>query len=817
MSKVKVAVVNTIGKVVSLDPEATKGATLGTNVYLPNGDVGTPATILDYLGVGGDGAFQHKDLGGLALGDDHPQYTMWQARETITGQWEYRRPIWGADGTAALPEYTFTADPNTGMYRLGADNFGFSTNGVRRLDMNATRIDFTPLMHGPQGDPTTPAYSFTDYPTTGMYIFPGHAPEKELGFGTGGVHRFDISSLGIDSTVPFRHEGGSAVAPGYNFWKTDGTTTNSGMYRSGTVDLGFSINSTLKLLLSATALTADVVVQGPTGNAGGPTYSFSGDPNTGMYWVSSDVLGFSAGGSLLLSVGAAAITGGVVFNGVTGFAATPTYSFTGDANTGMYEAGADILAFATGGTRRFGLGAAGEILDAAGSAGTAGQVPTSAGSGAAWAWGTGGGGGGSGGGVAYVNTSVPAGNTIANTVTETAFASTYTIPANQLQAGSVVRLKLFGVFGTDPVAPTLRLRVKAGSTTLIDTGAQLVTASLTNQGWALDGSFVCFTAGVSGTLESQGLAEFATSSAAGQLVNAENTAAITVNTTTTQALTVTVQWGTADPDNTITLREMAIELLDTVSPTTAAPATATYLTENNETATLTNSRRLIAGTNVTFNDATPGQRTISASGGGGGGTAATIRNSTLQTGSSNFYTLTFPVGSAVGDLAIITTNHAWAITVPTGWTALDNVAGTNVSGMVAYKVLDAGDLATGSVTINYSGSFDGVATLISFVTGTYTGVPLLLAANRTGGPLATYSFVAGMMASGPSLVTYGGTRANGAVTHLVGSTQQNVAGSNASAKLSTYQPSTTLYIGQTVSYAVSTDGTYTVGVIVNGT
>ncbi len=50
-----------------------------------------------------------------------------------------------------------------------------------------------------------------------------------------------------------------------------------------------------------------------------------------------------------------------------------------------------------------------------------------------------------------------------------------------------------------------------------------------------------------------------------------------------------------------------------------APSDLTYLTDADETADLPNSRALLAGTNVTFDDTTPGERTINASGGGGGG------------------------------------------------------------------------------------------------------------------------------------------------------------------------------------------------------
>ena len=50
-----------------------------------------------------------------------------------------------------------------------------------------------------------------------------------------------------------------------------------------------------------------------------------------------------------------------------------------------------------------------------------------------------------------------------------------------------------------------------------------------------------------------------------------------------------------------------------------APADATFVTVDDETANLPNSRRLVAGSNITFDTSTPGQLTIHATGSGGGG------------------------------------------------------------------------------------------------------------------------------------------------------------------------------------------------------
>lgn len=43
-----------------------------------------------------------------------------------------------SDGTAALPAWSFRGDPNTGIYRVGADQLGITTAGVRSFNFSAT-------------------------------------------------------------------------------------------------------------------------------------------------------------------------------------------------------------------------------------------------------------------------------------------------------------------------------------------------------------------------------------------------------------------------------------------------------------------------------------------------------------------------------------------------------------------------------------------------------------------------------------------------------------------------------------------------------
>lgn len=44
------------------------------------------------------------------------------------------------NGTVAAPAFSFFADSNTGMYRVGADSIGFSTGGTNRLTASATGV-----------------------------------------------------------------------------------------------------------------------------------------------------------------------------------------------------------------------------------------------------------------------------------------------------------------------------------------------------------------------------------------------------------------------------------------------------------------------------------------------------------------------------------------------------------------------------------------------------------------------------------------------------------------------------------------------------
>ena len=53
------------------------------------------------------------------------------------------QPIREDDGLVGTPSYSFTQDTNTGLYRIGGDNIGVSCNGVKQVDISTTSATFT--------------------------------------------------------------------------------------------------------------------------------------------------------------------------------------------------------------------------------------------------------------------------------------------------------------------------------------------------------------------------------------------------------------------------------------------------------------------------------------------------------------------------------------------------------------------------------------------------------------------------------------------------------------------------------------------------
>lgn len=172
---------------------------------------------------------------------------------------------------------------------------------------------------------------------------------------------------------------------------------------------------------------------------------------------------------------------------------------------------------------------------------------------------------GSGGTYAYAQSKIETTDTIS---AAGAFNTGFTIPANTLKAGVVVRVTFQGVYTTTSTAsPLFNMSLQAtpsggaaGDVVPAAGASTTLTVSLTNG--AFGGMFVmtCISAGSSGSWEAQGSIYSATVNGAVTTICGINSAVVTVDTTKSQALTLK-ETATLVGGQTFTLRQALFEII----------------------------------------------------------------------------------------------------------------------------------------------------------------------------------------------------------------------------------------------------------------
>lgn len=158
--------------------------------------------------------------------------------------------------------------------------------------------------------------------------------------------------------------------------------------------------------------------------------------------------------------------------------------------------------------------------------------------------------------VSKLYSSVAASAAVTNTVTETAFDKSYTIPANYLAAGDVIRIRGQAIASATHSTDTLTLKLKIGTQVIIATAAVDVAdgdigffqADLTIRTIGASGTFVA-----SGE---QGLGVPGTVTAKPFLLGST-----AIDTTATKLVSITATWSVADTGNSARLDVLTVELL----------------------------------------------------------------------------------------------------------------------------------------------------------------------------------------------------------------------------------------------------------------
>jgi hypothetical protein len=158
---------------------------------------------------------------------------------------------------------------------------------------------------------------------------------------------------------------------------------------------------------------------------------------------------------------------------------------------------------------------------------------------------------------------------VTNTVTETTIlgtgVGTLTLPANFFVAGKTIRIKISGVYSTVVVTgDTVTVKVKCGSTVIASKTTSSLLTGATNLFWAGEIDITCRTTGATGTVQPSGSVWYQVTTVGGiaedELNNGAATA--TIDTTTSNALDVTVTHGAADASNSIKSLVATVEVLN---------------------------------------------------------------------------------------------------------------------------------------------------------------------------------------------------------------------------------------------------------------
>lgn len=173
------------------------------------------------------------------------------------------------------------------------------------------------------------------------------------------------------------------------------------------------------------------------------------------------------------------------------------------------------------------------------------------------------------GGIQLILFSQTNSQTVTNTVTETTILGTgvgsLTLPANFFIAGRTVRLRIGGIYTTPLAAtPSIIIKVKYGSTVIATVTTSALLSGATNLEFDGEIAITCRTTGASGSVVVHGDIEYATGVGGTIAVDSLNNAgaATTINTTTSNAINITVQWDTATSTRSVTSVVTVMEVLN---------------------------------------------------------------------------------------------------------------------------------------------------------------------------------------------------------------------------------------------------------------
>lgn len=233
------------------------------------------------------------------------------------------------NGSASAPSYTWASDPDTGMFRINANEIQFTAGGstIFQIEVNDVQII--------DGTAAVPAYSYINDSDTGTY----RVGTNTWGVSTGGTLRFSVDTANLTSTLIYIGPDGSVGSPAVAF-SADG---DNGIYRIGTNNWALSAGGVKVVDLQSTIVdvpvtfkakgtaTNDSPATGYIGEVVSSSATFTNFPTSGQY---GDLTSISlTAGDWLISVQLIQIQNGATVSTVTSGVSTTS----GNSSTGLTD------------------------------------------------------------------------------------------------------------------------------------------------------------------------------------------------------------------------------------------------------------------------------------------------------------------------------------------------------------------------------------------------------------------------------------------------------------------------------------------------
>jgi hypothetical protein len=171
-----------------------------------------------------------------------------------------------------------------------------------------------------------------------------------------------------------------------------------------------------------------------------------------------------------------------------------------------------------------------------------------------------------------------------------------------------------------------------------------------------------------------------------------------------------------------------------------------------------------------------------------------------------------PAGAVAGDICYVMAGHGFAVSSvvspgAAGWSQISNLTGGNYNGACYAKVLEAADIAAGTITVNFTGAYYGSIAALAFVGAAATVRTFV--EQRSGAGVTTRTLTTDASPQvGDYAVYFGSGRGNTAVTSANGGALQSQSALESSSVLTGGVLGSAGSFGNAFNFAVAPNGDY---------